>query len=129
MPFDISTTTSYVDAQRRQRLVLFVIYLFEFYLFGFQTILLFMCMNNNFNNLYGSGGYISCGLTATLFLIVSAQRRECLFSKYWAESTMGCVGLLGWRLGGAAGKPLPPIRKSTPVPSQMAQKSLAPVAV
>jgi hypothetical protein len=45
-----------VDAQRTQRLVLFL--LFKFYLFGFK--LLFVCMNNNFNNLYESSGCISC---------------------------------------------------------------------
>jgi hypothetical protein len=28
-----------VDAQRKQRLVLFVIHLFKFYLFGFRTII------------------------------------------------------------------------------------------
>jgi hypothetical protein len=69
----------FVDAQRKQRLVLFVIHLFEFY---FDFKLLFLCMNNNLNNLYGSGGCISCRLTAELFLEALAQRWECLFQKF-----------------------------------------------
>jgi hypothetical protein len=59
-----------VDAQRKKRIVLFIIHLFNFYLFGYK--LLFACMNNHFNNLYGSGGCISCRLTAALFLAASA---------------------------------------------------------
>jgi hypothetical protein len=69
-----------VDAQRKQLLVLFVIHLFEFIYLDFK--LLFVCVNNNFNNLYGFGGCISCRLRAALFLTASAQRRECLFQKF-----------------------------------------------
>jgi hypothetical protein len=86
-------------------------------------------MNNHFNNLYGSGGCIflpphsdaisgSIGAAAGIVF----QNLGRIYNK------MGRIGLLGQRLGGAAGKMAPPIWKSTPAPPpQMAQKTLAPV--
>jgi hypothetical protein len=100
----------FVDAQRKQRLVLFVIHLFEFY---FDFKLLFVCMNNNLNNLYGSGGCISCRLTAALFLAASAQRRggNAFFKKIdRIYNKMSCVGLLGRRLGARLGNLRPAYR-------------------
>jgi hypothetical protein len=79
-------------------------------------------MNNHFNNLYESGDYISCCLTSALFLAASAQWRECLLKKKLDQiyNKMGRVGLLGRRLGGAAGKPPPPYgnprRRPRPLP-------------
>jgi hypothetical protein len=71
-----------------------------------SNYLLFVCMNNDFNNLYGSGGGISCRLgSAALFLTASAHRRECLFSNIRAESTIKWAtpafwsGVWGARLG------------------------------
>jgi hypothetical protein len=59
--------------------------------------LLFVRMNNHFNNLYEYGGCISCRLTSALFLVESAQRRKCLFSKKLGEiyNKMGRFRLLG----------------------------------
>jgi hypothetical protein len=40
------------------------------------------------NNLYGSGGISRRLGSAALFLVVSAQQRECLFSNIRTESTV-----------------------------------------
>jgi hypothetical protein len=102
-----------VDAQRKQCLILFVIYLFEFYLFGFQTILLFMCMNYDFNTLYGSSGAISCHLGAVEGMpLFKNLGRIC--------SNMGLYGLLGRCLGAWLGNRSPHTEIGAPSPPQMA---------
>jgi hypothetical protein len=85
-------------------------------------------MNNHFNNLYGSGGYISCQLTATLFLAASAGLYFSFKNLGRIYNKMDRVGLLGRRLGGVAGKTTPHMEIHAALP-QMAQKMLALVPV
>jgi hypothetical protein len=65
-------------------------------------------MKNHFNNSYGSGGYIPCRLTAMLFLAASAGLHFSFKNLSRIYNKMDRVGLLGRRLGGAAGKRCPP---------------------
>jgi hypothetical protein len=114
-----------VDAQRKQCLVLFLIFYLNFIYLDFK--LLFVCMNNNFNNLYESGGCISCAHIGAIS--GSGAVAGMPLKKNWAKSIIKWAALSFWDAVWEArlGKRRPHTKFSAaPKP---ASKSLAPVAV